>query len=201
MTKIFSIRYPLAIFLALAILLPPQARPEAATNKQIQDYCNQASDYASQKDYRRAIECLIKAQALAPDQETIKKGLAVYYNDWAIQLANEGELDAARERFEKAVSYDAQNKLIKTNLSYLFIKKAQEEYKKGYANSALAMMEEAIKTDPANVDAYIRIGDICYDQDDFTRAASSWREALRLKPGNKGVKDRLKKLKIPLHPR
>ncbi|MCX5715454.1 MAG: tetratricopeptide repeat protein [Candidatus Omnitrophica bacterium] len=184
---------PLAAVIMFALIICANA--EEGVNRKAAEYFKQASEYAARNDWPRAIDCLLNAKDLAPGEKEITKGLAVYYNNWAMQLGDSGDLDVAREKLEKALTYDGQNRIIKTNLANYLLRKAQLEYKNGYTDSAINTIRESLEADPENVNGYMTLGDIYYETDDFEKAALNWRQARKLDPAIEGVDTRFAKLK------
>ncbi|MFH1848001.1 MAG: hypothetical protein ABH825_02140 [Candidatus Omnitrophota bacterium] len=196
-------RFLTAALIAISVFSIPQGRAlwafpgeERAAGRKSVEYFDEASKCAGQKDWFNAIENMLRAYELDSKNTAIKENLAIFYNNWAMQFMEEDELDAARDRLEKAIAYDGQNRAIKTNLSYVLLKKAHNENRRGYAELSLSLALEAVKADPENADGYVFLGNLYYDRDNFEDAASNWKTAIDLgHPQKKAISDKLNKLK------
>src|SRR5262249_53529587 len=74
-----------------------------------------------------------------------------------------GELYAKKDSIQKAIEY--------------FFQTADHYWKKGSANSVIYVLKKIIKLDPANVTAYVKLGDLYLRENDNEKAHDNFLEA------------------------
>lgn len=69
-----------------------------------------------------------------------------------------------------------------TNIAHCLIKKNQ-------LDKAIKAAKEAISFDPANFKAHLRLGQALRDKHEFEEAVESYKQAIKLQPNDKGLRD------------
>jgi len=178
-----------------------------------------ASFYAGEKDYKKAVETIKRAIAIAPSgQRTeMRLALAAYYDDMGLYDQSEAvllqahkeapndptvlnhlgyfyaergkNLDQAVELVKKALRYEPLNGAYIDSLGWAY-------YKQGKHDEALKLLLRAVKYEEDAVirdhlgDAYMKLGQV-------EKARQAWQRALALDPGIKGVREKLEAAKTP----
>ncbi len=129
-----------------------------------------------------------------------KQQLPTAYNNYAIDLSNQGQFKEAASILEKAVKMDRDNKRFRTNLAAIYLNHAFAVHGDRKSNSyqmnhvARKLAEKALRHDRSLAEAHLLIGDVAYDSQDLHRAKLSWTKAKLLKPSLRGIQERLNKL-------
>lgn len=158
-------------------------------------YHSLAAEYASEKDWYQAIQNERLALKNDPGNEIIKKQLSTYYNNHGLEYAEKERYDLAKDHIRGALKYTPDSDIIETNLYNIILKEADSCYKNNNDYKALNLAREAISLMPDNATAYIFLGNIYYQQDNFKDALISWNKALKINPENKTLQTRIEKLK------
>lgn len=129
-----------------------------------------------------------------------KQQLAVAYNNYAMELANDGKFSEAESQLKKALSYDSKNEQLQGNLSAVFLNHAvdllrdRRRSSRGSAIHAKSLAQQSARYDPQAAEPYVLIGDIEYAGQQLQRAKKAWEKAKRLNPSLPGLDDRMQKL-------
>ena len=182
-----------------------------------------ASFYASEKDYKKAVETIKRALAIAPSglRTEMRLALASYYDDMGLYEQSEAvlleaykdapndpmvlnhlgyfyaergkKLDEAVELVKKALRYEPLNGAYIDSLGWAL-------YKQGKHSEALKLLLRAVRYEE---DAVIRdhIGDAYMKLGQVEKAREAWRRALALDPEIKGVREKLEAAKPPAKPK
>lgn len=100
---------------------------------------------------------------------------AALHFELAVVLAETGDLAAARQAYEGALLIDPKFTPALMNLAN--IKQATGEWE-----TALALLDRAVSSEPANPDLYFNRGNLLGDMRRYDDAAANYLEALRLRP-------------------
>jgi tetratricopeptide (TPR) repeat protein len=183
--------------LTLLFLLPPVS--SLALNPYKASRLNQKGVEALDRgDYQEAIDCFKQALGAFSRNLTIKKNLAVAYNNYALSLAQEGDYDKAIEQLQLAIELETGEKIYNENISRLLSEKAYQLYKQKRISKSQEAVNEAIRYDPENVNALLLAGEISYFNQDLKQAEDYWRRTLILNPDLEVARQRLDKLKKEL---
>lgn len=133
-----------------------------------------------------------------PNAET-KSKLATAYNNYGLLFAQKGEWVHAEAYLNKALQIDPNAAAIKQNLSRIYFEHAyalyQDKNRTYYTNyahqDAKNLLNKAITLNPANVKAYLLLGDIEYMNQQMSAAKRAWEQAATLVPENQQIQDRL----------
>lgn len=158
-------------------------------------YHNLAAEYASEKDWYRAIQNQRLALKNDSENEIIKEQLSIYYNNYGLEYAEKERHDLAKDYVRQALGYSPRSIIIKTNLYNIILRGAEACYKNKNDFKAISLAQEAILLMPEAESAYIFSGNIYYQQDNFREALTFWEKALEINPENKNLQDRIEKLK------
>lgn len=136
-----------------------------------------------------------------PNSET-KSKLATAYNNYGLLFAHKGEWVHAEAYLNKALQIDPEAEAIKQNLSRIYFEHAyalyQDKNRTYYTNyahqDAKNLLNKAIALNPANVNAYLLLGDIEYMNQQMSAAKRAWEKAAALVPSNQQLQDRLEQI-------
>ena len=158
-------------------------------------YQHLANEYAAQSDWYKAIKSQEQALEHEPGNQTIRRQLAVYYNNHALKMLDQQKYEAARRGLEDALETDPDSQEIRRNLYNCMLNEAEYLSKQKNSLGALDNARDAIALLPDSDSAYIFAGNIYYNQDDFDQALENWEKALKIKPDNAILAERIEKLK------
>lgn len=129
-----------------------------------------------------------------------REQLSVAYNNYALELANDGKFSDAESYMQKALKFDSQSKRLKQNFSVVLLNHAhallqdRRQSSRGSAIKARSLARQSLRYDPTAAEPYVLIGDIEYDSQQLQRAKVAWEKANRLNPALSGIDARLQKL-------
>lgn len=148
------------------------------------------------EDWPRIVENLKRGASSSQS----KQQLAVAYNNYAIELSNQGHWAQAETELERAVALDAGNVQFKQNLSVIYLNHAaslrQDRRASDRGTDAVSktLVQQALRFNPRSAEAYAILGDIAYDSQQLTHAKTAWDRAKQLAPAMNGIDERLSKL-------
>ncbi|MBC8354781.1 MAG: hypothetical protein H8E66_22605 [Planctomycetes bacterium] len=154
------------------------------------------TDTSAAEDWPRVIENL-KRGASSRDK---KQQLAVAYNNYAIELSNQGNWTRAESELKRAIAIDTSNSQFKQNLSVIFLNHAaslrqdRRSSTRGTNVKSKVLVQQALHYNPKSADAYAILGDIAYDTQQLTHAKTAWERAKRIDPSMSSIDERLQKL-------
>lgn len=137
--------------------------------------------YLERNDRPKAVEYLKNAIAIDPEHENSLNSLGYIY-------AEDGtHLDEAVDLIKKALAISPDNGAYLDSLGWAY-------YKKGMNKEALENLQKAstLFTDPV---IYEHLGDVYYAMQQNENAEKSWKESLKLLPGQEQVQKKLEALK------
>jgi len=131
-----------------------------------------------------------------------RRQLAIAYNNYAIDLSNQGSWGAAESKLEKAVALDHTNVKFKENLAMIYLNHAfvlsqhrrPPRFSSYLHREAKQLAEKAIRHDRKLAPAYVLIGDIEYENQRLTQARAAWYKAKSLDSSRAGIDERIEKL-------
>ncbi|MCA9118816.1 MAG: hypothetical protein H6822_05075 [Planctomycetaceae bacterium] len=157
--------------------------------------------------------CSFAQPSLAQDWpqiiENLKRGsssqqqrqqLAIAYNNYAIELSNQGHWEQAETELQRALSLDTNNQQFRQNLSVIFLNHAaslrqdRRSSDRGTDVRSKTLVQQALRFNPRSADAYAILGDIAYDSQELNHAKTAWDRAKQLNPSMAAIDDRLNKL-------
>jgi tetratricopeptide (TPR) repeat protein len=148
------------------------------------------------EDWPRIIENLKRA----PSSSQSKQQLAVAYNNYAIELANQSAWSQAETELERAIALDMNNDQFKQNLSVIYLNHAaslrQDRRGSDRGTDAVSktLVQQALRFNPQSAEAYAILGDIAYDSQQLAHAKTAWDRAKQLDPSLSSIDERLNKL-------
>ena len=156
------------------------------------------SSFAGSADWSRIISDMERQ----PLRANSKQQLAIAYNNYAIELSNQGSWREAEAKLERALALDAGNAKFKRNLAMVYLNHAFELRQQRRSSSfssyrhwdAKQLAGKAIRYDRNLAAAYILIGDIEYDNQRLAQAKVAWNKAKSLDTSQPGIEQRMQKL-------
>lgn len=145
----------------------------------------------NKNEYLEAIDYFQRALQILPKNETIRKNLAISYNNYAISLTGE----EAKKYLHKAIELESDNPSYKENLANIISNLASQYYGDGEYESALSELNEALSVLPQHVPSLILLGQIYYQRQELGKAQEVWEKAYSYDPRNKELKEMLARLK------
>ncbi|MDA1053109.1 MAG: peptidase MA family metallohydrolase [Planctomycetota bacterium] len=148
------------------------------------------------EDWPRIIENLKRGASSRQE----KQQLAIAYNNYAIELSNQGNWPQAETELQRAVAIDANNDQFKQNLSVIYLnhvssmRQDRRASDRGTDVKSKILVQQALRFNPQSADAYAILGDIAYDSQQLTHAKTAWDRAKRLDPSMTSIDERLNKL-------
>ena len=146
------------------------------------------------QDWPTIITQLQEQLSRFPNHPQLRQQLAIVYNNYAIQLADEGKLNDAIRQLEEATSLDTANAQLRQNLAMMHLQDAQDAYRTHRIPRARDAIGEALRIEPNTAQAYALLGEIDYNSQRLKEAKADWQKALELKPDFAEVKERLKQV-------
>lgn len=136
--------------------------------------------------WREAIEAFEQAQALAPDNATVKRNLCNAYQAYADQFAQKADFASAADLLEDAIAADPRNPspLVQLGSYYLRLNMVPD---------ALFRLKEAIELAPEHLDARELLGDAYYRSNNLQAALDQWEWVYATAPDRPGLKEKLEK--------
>ncbi len=152
------------------------------------------------EDWPRIIENLKRGASSSQG----KQQLAVAYNNYAIELSNQGSWSQAETELERAIALDAGNNQFKQNLCVIYLNHAaslrQDRRASDRGTDAVTktLVQQALRFNPRSAEAYTILGDIAYDGQQLAHAKTAWDRAKQLDPSMNSIDERLNKLNSEL---
>ncbi len=129
-----------------------------------------------------------------PGLARIRQQLAIAYNNYGVNLGNEGRWDVAVQQLQESLRLDESNAQAKENLSRIHLNRAHEAYQQHQPQEALQAVEQALQVNPHLAQAYALRGEIEYDNQKLKEAKASWEQALKLDPSQTDIRKRLEQV-------
>ena len=123
-----------------------------------------------------------------------REQLAIAYNNYGVELGNEGRWELAVSQLQEALRIDNTNQQAKDNLARIYLNHAYMVYKQHQNQEALEAIDQAIRANPNLGAAYALKGEIEYGSQKLKEAKASWERSLQLDPSQKELQQRLTQL-------
>ncbi len=128
----------------------------------------------------------------APDCDPAVGAYIVHgYKSLGMNALSKHELDLALEYFEQGLLYDNLDPDLHLGIGLCHMMRSD------YDDAEFAF-QNVVSFEPRSFLAHVKLGEIAYLRNELEQAAEWWREALRLKSGDKNLKRRLEKLERQL---
>lgn len=152
-------------------------------------------DALNKNEYLDAIDYFQRALQILPKDETIKKNLAITYNNYAIALNEKNNSEDAKDYLYKAIELEKDNPDYKKNLANIISSLAEKYYKKGDYELSIRELKEALALLPNHTPSLTLLGQVYYQKQELAKAQEVWEKAYSLEPGNRELKQMLARLK------
>ncbi len=149
-------------------------------------------------DWPSVISRLRQETQRQPGLAVIRQQLGVALNNYGVQLADQGQWDAAKAQMQEAMRVDAPNTQFPKNLANIYLSEAHHDYEAQHVDDAKAAAEQAIAFNPALAQAYALLGEIEYRRQQLTKAKAAWEKAVELDPYLGDIAKRLEQVKEEL---
>lgn len=157
-------------------------------------WAGQGTAAEANPDWPAVIAQLRERVDRVPSDRQAREQLAIAYNNYAVTLADAGELDEAVEQLEEALRLNPANAQLNTNLAAIHLKAAQEAYQARRLPEAKRLAQKALTAAPAQADPYVLLGEIEYHSQRLKEAKAAWEKALALGPDLPEVRAKLDQL-------
>lgn len=146
------------------------------------------------QDWPTVIAQLQEQLSRFPNHPELRQQLAIVYNNYAVQLADQGKLNDAIRQLEEATRFDTANAQLRQNLAMMHLQAAQDAYRTNQIPRAKEAIVESLRVEPNTAQAYALLGEIEYNSQRLKEAKAAWQKALTLKPDFAEVEERLKQV-------
>jgi tetratricopeptide (TPR) repeat protein len=126
-----------------------------------------------------------------PGHADTRQQLATAYNNYGVQLLEQGHLLEAQRQFELAIRTAPQPAEFITNLATLHLNAASAAYQARDTAAARTQLEYALKLTPDRAEAHALLGEVEYQSQRLKEAKAAWTRAIELNPDIRGVADKL----------
>ncbi|MBI4322720.1 MAG: hypothetical protein HY596_00410 [Candidatus Omnitrophica bacterium] len=174
----------LLLSLLMAPGLPMERRAAAADQPQA----------GPAQDWPTIIAKLQEQLSRFPNHPQLRQQLAIVYNNYAVELADQGKLNDAIRQLEEATRLDTANAQLRRNLAMMHLQTAQDAYRTHQIPRAREAIVESLRVEPDTAGAYALLGEIEYNSQRLKEAKAAWQKALTLKPDFAEVNERLKQV-------
>ena len=120
--------------------------------------------------------------------------LATAYNNYGVQLGQEGQWNLAVRQFQEAIRLADDDQQFKRNLANVRMNQAYDAYQRHQIPEALQALDQTVTLDPELVQAYVLRGQIEYDRQQLKEAKAAWERAVALDPSQTELAQRLKQV-------
>ena len=187
-------RRPLCVqrlFTALAVLGALVLAPRAGQGAE-------GTDADAEKDWPSVILKLRQQLERTSGLAATRRQLAVAYNNYGVNLSNQGRITDAIQQLEEAVRLDPGNSQVRTNLARVQLQAAQAAYQINQFQEAREILDRVLALDPKSAEAYFLIGEIAYHNQNLKEAKAAWQQAMALNPSFEPAKEQLGRLEQEL---
>lgn len=146
------------------------------------------------QDWPTIIAKLQEQLSRFPNHPQLRQQLAIVYNNYAVELADQGKLNDAIRQLEEATRLDTANAQLRRNLAMMHLQTAQDAYRTHQIPRAREAIVESLRVEPDTAGAYALLGEIEYNSQRLKEAKAAWQKALTLKPDFAEVNERLKQV-------
>lgn len=183
------------IILTLLILLILESGYPISKEEEAGRWNQMGVDALNRNEYFSAIDYFQRALQILPKNGTIKKNLAITYNNYAIALIEKNNYEDAKEYLYKAIELEKDNLDYKKNLANIISSMAERYYKKGEYELAIMQLKESLALLPEHVPSLTLLGQVYYEKQELEKAQKVWEKAYRYDLGNIELKQMLARLK------
>lgn len=182
----------LSVLISCLLILPTSSIARDLEKEQKAAKWNDQGIAALNKnEYLEAIDYFQRALQILPDNGTIRKNLALTYNNYAISLPGE----EGKRYLYKAIELEKDNHSFKENLANIISNLATQYYKDGDYELALSELKESISILPKHIPSLILLGQIHYQMQELDKAQEIWEKAYSYDPRNTELKQMLARLR------
>lgn len=153
-----------------------------------------AQDADANTDWPTVISQLKQYSDRTSGNSPARQQLATAYNNYAIDLGQQGLYDLAIQQQEEAVGLQPDNAQLQRNLATLYLNAAHTRHQRFEDREAADLIARALRTLPKFPEAYALLGEVEYGQQHLKEAKAAWQKALELDPGRPDVTQRLERL-------
>jgi superkiller protein 3 len=141
-----------------------------------QQLTKEAEDHLFRKEYASAVAAYEQLRAIHPEDEFTKYDLFHALKEWANDQSLLGNYEEAKKILEKALDLYGED-------AELFSAMALVCYKLNQKEAAIENYRSAIQADSSFVNAYLELGNIFGDEQEFDKAIEQYELALKHHPG------------------
>ena len=120
--------------------------------------------------------------------------LATAYNNYAVELAGQGQWELALKQMDEAIRLNPDDDLIRKNLASIYLSRAYESYNNRVIEKARSDVDHALKLDPDLAKGYALLGELEYNSQRLKEAKAAWQRALELEPSLPELTERYERL-------
>ncbi len=117
-----------------------------------------------------------------PGHARTRQQLATAYNNYGVELTDQGQWALAAQQFQEALRLDEDNRQVQQNFSQVWLRQANEAYERRDLAAAVEALRQAIALNPELVDAYVLLGQAEYNRQRLKEAKAAWEKAVALDP-------------------
>ena len=150
---------------------------------------------ASSEHWPSVISQLRQQLDQQPAEPALRQQLAVAYNNYGVELADQGQLDEAVAQLERALQFDANNAQFQGNLAMVHLRRGHEAYQARRTDEAAKDVRRALALNPNSAQSYLLLGELEYQRQHLKEARAAWERALKLDPALMDAQQRLEQLK------
>lgn len=183
------------ILIISALILSPVSSVASDLQKEAAKYNQQGINALNKNEFIQAIDYFLRALQIIPDDNTLKKNLAITYNNYAIALNNENKTEDAKEYLYKAIELEKDNLGFKENLANIISNLAIKYYNDGNYDLAIQELKESLASLPKHISSLMLLGQIYYQTQDLKKAQEIWNKAYTYDPHNIELKQMLARLR------
>jgi tetratricopeptide (TPR) repeat protein len=111
-----------------------------------------------------------------------RQQLAIAYNNYGVELSDQGHWDLAVQQFQEALRLNSSDRQLQANLGNVYLHQAHEAFERRDFTGAAGVLEQAIALNPDVAQAYVLLGKIEYDRQRLKEAKAAWERAIELDP-------------------
>ena len=182
-----SLLLGLVAFVVTAVCVPPSLAAAAPDSEAIR-WNERGLSLTEERRHAEAVEAFRRALLAAPDDDTIRRNLALARSNLAVKLLEDGELELAAHNAEEALKLQPADPIVVLNVAAC----ADE---RGYPAKAAELVRRARRIAPDVAHVRERMGAVLYREGDLTGAIDEWRVAIVLDPENARLQERLTRAK------
>jgi hypothetical protein len=141
-----------------------------------------------ERRHAEAVEAFRRAHDAAPEDDTIRRNLALARSNLAVRLLKEGDVERASEHAEEALELQPDDPIVVLNVAACLDER-------GYPARAAEHVRRARKIGHGVAHVHERMGAVHYREGNLKSAIEEWRLAIALDPENEKLRTRLTRAK------